>query len=248
MSRILVTVLSISLISCELIGYILKDKMRNKHVSVVKMTQSPGTAPLTLTIAVTQNNLTVIRQMLMERSTPGNFNYQKWLTLDQIGAIIKNEKAYAVIVAWLSSYGVKIISESPRHEYITAIANISIWSKMFATTFHSWQDNRPTLAGAIYSLADQYYVPTALHEHIISVMGICQVPPIIHRHSLARSKTKDWKIETTDTTVAQLNSLYGISSNLGEVIYSDCECFDFDSNYFKSSVKIREQYTRTISI
>lgn len=205
-----------TLVSCDLIGFVLKDKMSNNYGSVVKLDQSPHSAPLTLTFAIAQNNLTTINQMLMERSTPANINYQKWMTLDQIGAITKNEKGFSAIKAWLKTNGVETISSSPRLEYITAIANVSIWSKMFATTFFSWKDNRPEVAGAIHTLADQYHVPIALNVHIASVMGICQLPPIINRHSITRRKTKDWKVETTATTVSRLNLLYGITSNLGK--------------------------------
>ena len=209
----------INLIDCVSVGYVLKGTMTNSGGSVVKLSQSSPTKSLTLTIAVAQNNLTTIHDLLIERSTPGSSKYQQWLTLDKIGFITRNQAAHSAVTVWLRLNGVNIVSSTPRLEYITANASIQTWSRMFATTFYTWKDNRPDLAGIIHNLAESYHVPISLNAHITSVLGVCNVPPVILHHAKRKAHDKKWEAQTILTTVSQINSLYGISSNIGQTIF-----------------------------
>lgn len=194
--------------------HILKESMINGN-AIKKLYPSLTNTSLTLVIAITQSNLSLIEDLLIERSTPGNVRYQDWLTLDEIGNMTYNPNAFRKTLAWLQKYNVSVLSIAPRNDYITADASVETWQNMFLTTLYVWEDNRPELLGMHYNLAETYHIPVTLNSHITSIMGICQVPPVLVHHSAVKQREKLENILSTPTTVAQLNSLYGISSNVG---------------------------------
>ena len=58
---------------------------------------------LELVIALKQKNIDILEKMLLDRSTPGSPQYQKWLTFDSIGDYISNIEAERFIHDWVVS-------------------------------------------------------------------------------------------------------------------------------------------------
>jgi subtilase family serine protease len=171
-------------------------------------------------IFVKMNNFDTIQDMLDDRSTPGNENYQDWLTLDEIGQLTRNEEGYQLISHWLLTSGANITWTTRFNLHIVAEAPIHVWEKLLDTKFHAWMDtssSEPQLFDRSYN----YSVPDHLARHIDHIFKTSQPPPPSpHRHmrlreDFVRDHRAAWETESYGITVSFLNSLYKIPSNLG---------------------------------
>ena len=151
----------------------------------------------TIVIALKQNNLDKLNDMLLERSTPGNDKYMEWLTFDEIGNEILNIEAYTVVKDWLQSNSEVVISkESLRKEYIHATAPVKVWNDLFRTKFYNWEDKTQTRildSTKLYTLAEHYSIPFELDLHIIAIFNTIQVPPIFHKKYYVESNSNSFK-------------------------------------------------------
>lgn len=155
--------------------FVKREYLNNKSGSLVKQHRLPHDIVHRVIIAVAQNNLTTLHDMLMERSTPGSSLYQHWLSFEEIGSITKNEDAYFAVMSWLQINGVQVESTAPRLDYITASAPIYIWETLLNTTFYAWKDVRSNSKGRLIYLSEDYSLPITLQGHIVSIMGTCQL-------------------------------------------------------------------------
>lgn len=187
-------------------------------------------------IAVQQNNLDVLEEMVLERSTPGSSKYLQWMTFDQIGSVISNNDGYDAVVSWLSNIAdAKISWHSPRKEYIKVSAPLKVWETELNTIFYTYQDlSQLEKEPSIYIVAHEYSIPIGLKSHISSIFNTVQVPPRFNKKYLkgqssinnsfrddvifespSKSKLETSLDSSSAVTVSKLNSFYHIPSNLG---------------------------------
>jgi len=191
-----------------------------------------------LVFAVNQLNLDKLEREVIDRATPGNPLYQQWLTFDEVGDMITNEPAFQKISEFLSSVpGASISKVTQRKEYIIASAPIASWESAFQAEFHEWHDlakmdsnNSPR----VYLRSETYTIPNHLDGHLDHIFNIVQQPPLLNnmkphlaepireRNNLQGAPVLESCTPLSGFTLATpsfLNTLYGISSNIGSASY-----------------------------
>ena len=176
-------------------------------------------------ISVAQNNLSYIESTLDDRGNPNHPSYQHWLTFEEIGNLTVNRIAFDEVMNWLIRSDTSVIWQSPRYDYIRAVASISIWQTLLNAKFYVWEDVDASATRRYYTRAPSYSLPSHISPHIIAIFNTCQSPPIIQYHAptllKASDRTDSWRTEACssaspcDVNIAFLNNLYQITSNIG---------------------------------
>lgn len=86
----------------------LKKEAMNKRSDFVMKAKVPPSTPHEVIFAIKQKNLDVVEREVLERATPGNPKYQKWMTFSEVGKLIENPEAVSATVAWLESNGIQV--------------------------------------------------------------------------------------------------------------------------------------------
>lgn len=133
-----------------------------------------------IVFSIKQRNIEELEKILLDRSTPGTLNYQKWLTFEEVGRMTSNEHASNAIMHWINSKpDSKITWISTRKEYIKATAPIAVWETAFNTTFFKWNDLSPHSKYKDFIIrAEEYSLPEELVEHLHAVFNTVQTPPV----------------------------------------------------------------------
>jgi tripeptidyl-peptidase-1 len=204
--------------------------------------------------AVKQNNLDILQEMLMERSDPSSSTYQKWLSFEKIGDITGTKRSAIRIHEWLTDHGLNASWTSSNHHYIKVNTTISKWEQIFDTEFYIWTDDNNISKASNKKLirAEHYSLPEDIIEHVSAVFNTVQIPPKItnkyHTKSTSditrvyqqtlktnhdKSSNKFTTLTSVDTTVAQLNSIYNIPSNLGSALLNQ-SVFETSDEHFSA--------------
>lgn len=132
-----------------------------------------------LVFAIPQKNIDTLEKVLLDISDPSSINYAKHWTMEEVGKTIENKVSHDVVMDYLLSCDVDIVSKSAYGEYITASANISTWNIMLGTTFH--HVNKIHDNGLVEPLirAEEYFIPRLLHDHLDYVLNIVEIPKSI---------------------------------------------------------------------
>ena len=69
--------------------------------SLKRLSASPSNNFHEVIFAVRQNNLDLLEEMLLDRSTPSSPRYQQWLDNDDVGLITSNPIGAQAISTWL---------------------------------------------------------------------------------------------------------------------------------------------------
>jgi tripeptidyl-peptidase-1 len=161
-----------------------------------------------LLFCVKQRNLPELASTLESISNPSSSDFRQYLTYDQIGNLINNTEGTSAVVNWLTSAGVKILEVTPRGEYISASAPVSLWSKLLDTEFytlkHLSSDTR-------LSRCNSYSLPHHIATHVQSVAYTTQLPPRRQAPPIRNVAATN----TATTTPAVLKKAYNINSQSG---------------------------------
>lgn len=189
--------------------------------------------------AVKQSNMNTLEKLFWELSDPSNPKYGKFLNRRQVADLTSNAKATESIQRFLTQNDINVVKTTPYGEYITAIAPIKKWNKLFATTFYQFQNQD---SKKVVHRAPHYSLPSELAEHVEGVFNTVQLPlraqvrasPLVKSNSTIGSGT---------ITPAVLNSYYHITSNQGNNLasqslfeslgqyYSPADLSTFEKNY-----------------
>lgn len=150
-----------------------------------------------LVFATKQINLNILEQLVLSRSTPGNSDFQKWMTFDEVTALTSNTQGAKEISNWLHENGIGQIWMSRNKDYITASAPISRWENMLRTKFHIWEDHALQDKIERHILSEDYSIPANLVPHIEAVFYTSQAPPIISEHAIRRNKEENFESKFT---------------------------------------------------
>ena len=115
------------------------------------------------TVVIQQNNLDLLDEMLIARSTPGHELYQSWMTKDEIDVYTRNDIAVEAVTTWLLEHNVKIDAFSANDEYIYASAPIRQLEKMLDTKFYKW--NATYLPDNVHR-SEAYSLPIDIKPHV----------------------------------------------------------------------------------
>ena len=115
------------------------------------------------TVVIQQNNLDLLDEMLIARSTPGHELYQSWMTKDEIDAYSRNDVAVEAVTTWLLEHNVNIDAFSANQEFIYASAPIRQLEKMLDTKFYKW--NATYLSDNVHR-SEAYSLPIDIKPHV----------------------------------------------------------------------------------
>lgn len=146
-------------------------------------------------IAIKQNNIDYLENLLSKSSSPDSDIYQQWLTFEQVSELTKNDDAVKHVESWLESNEISIISKSHNSFYIEAEASVAKWSAILNTTFYVWEDRQSygktklteydKLGYHVRSM--DYSLPVHLLPHIAAIFNVCDPIPKM-RNPVAASK------------------------------------------------------------
>ena len=129
------------------------------------------------TVVIQQNNLDLLDEMLIARSTPGHELYQNWMTKDEIDVYTRNDDAVEAVTSWLLEHNVTIDAFSANDEYIYASAPIRQLEKMLDTKFYKW--NATYLLGNVHR-SEAYSLPIDIKPHVAGKGTISHLPRLSH--------------------------------------------------------------------
>ena len=87
--------------------FIRKEAMKRRDDFIMKSKADPST-PHEMIFAVKQKNLDILEKEVLERATPGNPKYQKWMTFWEVGELVGNPEAAKATEDWLNEHGIKV--------------------------------------------------------------------------------------------------------------------------------------------
>ena len=116
------------------------------------------------TVVIQQNNLDLLDEMLIARSTPGHELYQNWMKKDEIDVYTRNDDAVEAVTTWLLDHNITIDAFSANEEYIYASAPIHQLEKMLDTKFYKW--NATYTPGEIHHRSEAYSLPIDIRPHV----------------------------------------------------------------------------------
>lgn len=153
--------------------------------------------------SIKHNNLDKLEELVLSRSTPGNENYLKWLTYDELGDMITNHISHDYVEKKLLEYNHNIIGEkkiqitfkSNHKEFIRAKAPVYIWERILNTKFYYFNDlhqhtnNKEYVYKHIRSL--EYSLPSELFDHVDVVFNTVQIPSPLNKKYNGKKVNKD---------------------------------------------------------
>lgn len=149
-----------------------------------------------LTFAVKQSNADKIHNMLMERSTPGQPLYQRWISHDEVRALTSNPDASYTLLKWFEEQKLSLVWSSKNQEYFRVRTSISHWERILRTSFYEYHEvfgvrTLRTHTSAIR--AESYSLPVTIAKHVHTVFGASQFPVPIRRLGSSRFSNSELK-------------------------------------------------------
>lgn len=140
-----------------------------------------------IVIAIPQNNIDKLTELLEEVSNVNSPYYGAYLNYLEIGQLTSNMESTDLVLTWLDMNEVNVVSVTDHGEYITAVACIHIWERLFNTKFHQYEfvkQNHKRLDLHVEPLplinrALSCFLPEKLNNHITSIFNLFTIPPVM---------------------------------------------------------------------
>ena len=117
-------------------------------------------SPITLMVALTQQNIDQLQSRLLAVSTPGNAAYGQHLDIDDVNALFApTAEANSAVQSWLTNSGVTKVS-SDGH-YVTFATTVGTANTLLNTTFLTYENSGTQKLRTI-----EYSIPDDLAKHI----------------------------------------------------------------------------------
>lgn len=180
--------------------------------------------------SVKLRNMDVLEKFVLDVSKPGSPNFGKHLTRAEVATLTANPEATQKIVEYLNANGAKIVRQTPYGEMIAAEAPVSLWEKLFATTFYNFDHDEKRIQTTTRSL--HYSIESELAPYVDAVFNTAQLPMI--PHSRIPPKPVEGYGASGTVIPSLLNSYYNITSNTGSTATSQ-SVFEALSQYYSPS-------------
>lgn len=123
------------------------DELKALPNQWTKVAGNANATKLDVKIGLKQSNVQGLEAKLMEIATPGNANYGKWLSAEEIDSYVAPSVVdVALVKTWLALYGINDVS-SPTSDWLAFTAPVSTMSEMLNTQYEFFE--HPTRSGAI---------------------------------------------------------------------------------------------------
>lgn len=133
----------------------------------------------TIGFGILQKNQDRLQQVLMEVSTPGNPNYGKHWTKEQLDELTRNQEGHDRVLAVLQSMpDVEIERETRNGGYIYAKAPIRVWENLFQTEFFVFK------ADHIHDSVIRckvIHIPASMQGDVAIVLNTIELPTPPHK-------------------------------------------------------------------
>ncbi|KAI8869506.1 putative protease S8 tripeptidyl peptidase I [Ramicandelaber brevisporus] len=137
-----------------------------------------GPAPLdhsvNLQVGLKQQNVEQFNHRFMEMSTPGNPNYGKHMSRDELNAMLApKDESVQMVLAWLKSYGIEGTHDN---QWVKADATVDQAQRLLQTQFNTYRSGTSDVT-TIRTLA--YSIPQSLVDHVRIVSPVNFFEPVM---------------------------------------------------------------------
>lgn len=122
-------------------------------------------------IAIRQNNIDKLRDILEDVSDMKSPNYGKHLTREEVVAMTADPSKAKMVIEHFVKKGAKLVKKTAHGEYITLRAPIGLWEETFTAHFEEMELE----AGRRQVRSLEFSIPEELFDHIAYVSNILQV-------------------------------------------------------------------------
>lgn len=136
-----------------------------------------------VTFLIRQRNMAMLTRMFHDVSDPTSMSYGQHRSRAEVVEMTSNPISRDIVIDYLHTNGVTLISHTPCSEYVTATAALSLWAKLLNNEFFIFHiENRP---GHVIEVvrSDSYFIPRELDDHVESVFNVIELPHRIVRSS-----------------------------------------------------------------
>jgi subtilase family serine protease len=186
---------------------------------------------ITVRFALTQYNLDVLENTLLDISNVHSENYGKWWTAKDITELVAPSKDVSSKVAsFLKNAGATKVEDL--RDVIKVTAKVSFIESLLQTTLFNFQ--HVERSRIITKAVGSYAIPTEIAEHVDFVAGLYEFPSVKASHTAAVGDNFDGFI-----VPATINNLYGITSGI-TISPNSTIClveFQDDQSYNKKDLK-----------
>ncbi|KAI0054575.1 hypothetical protein BV25DRAFT_1816888 [Artomyces pyxidatus] len=125
---------------------------------------APGDTPLPLRLALKQNNIEGLQDVLMDISTPTSANYGQHLSLEEVNEYVAPKpETIAAVNAWLSENGLAAKTLSPTGDWLGFQTTVAQANELFDADFSTFTHD-VTGETTVRTLA--YSIPASLQGHL----------------------------------------------------------------------------------
>jgi len=136
-----------------------------------------------LMFAIKQSNADKMHDLLMERSTPGQPLYQRWMSNDEVRALTANPTASTALLTWFMQHGIVVDWMNRGQEYFRVRTTVSQWERLLRTTFHEYHEETLNEKHVKAIRAESYSLPTTIAIHVEAVFGVVDFPVPLRKFS-----------------------------------------------------------------
>ena len=176
-----------------------------------------------IVIAIQPMRTEELREIVYDRSDPRSSKYQKWLTFEEVGDIVRNPEASRSVVKWLESHYpmAKIVWSSSNLDYLRVVAPVSELESMLSAEFYKYEDatrtDPITSLPMIYHRTSSYSIPKELDTYISAIFHTIQIPPSERKEDELPSSNLRANLQSAaPVTLDWLNTFYQIESNTAD--------------------------------
>ena len=205
--------------------HVLKES--NTHLSirrdVAKQNRAPHSHHHEVIFVIQQRNMKELTSILHDISDPNSSNYGQHWSRDDVVDFTSNPEGRDAVVSYLNSNGASIVSETLAGEYVTALAPVKVWEKIFKTEFYSYIVTHYDESVHTVIRAEEYWIPRELDKHVASVLNTIEVltplPISVSRVPLASKIGKFSSSGAPDgeMTPNTLRAYYNMSQAMGSI-------------------------------
>lgn len=188
----------------HLSSHVLHERRHVPHPAFIKRSHVPVGRSLPVRIGLTQRNLDIGHDLLMEVSTPGSPKYGQHYSAEDIIEIFKpSDDTVAAVSRWLEDAGITHFSQSANKQWMQFDARVEILEELVKAKYHEYEHLE---TGAIHVACDEYHVPVHIQEHIDYITpGIklvsTRASDVVGGNAALKKRANDFRITHSDTAV-----------------------------------------------
>ena len=205
--------------------HVLKES--NTHLSIrrdiAKQNRAQHDHHHEVIFVIQQRNMKELTSMLHDISEPYSSNYGQHWSREDVVDFTSNPEGRDAVVTYLNSNGASIVSETLAGEYVTALAPVKVWEKIFKTEFYSYIVTHYDESVHTVIRAEEYWIPRELDKHVASVLNTIEVlTPLPISASRVPLASKIGKFASTGAplgimTPNTLRDYYNMSKAMGSI-------------------------------